>query len=69
MTQQTRKKIRELEEAAEKAGGYVTPPWELQYSEDGERDFTALRRYSLKIGKPMSRFTREDYKNAGVSVP
>lgn len=58
--------MRELDEAAERAGGYVAPPWTLSPNPQGEKEFTAMRRYSIEKGKPISSFTEEDYRAIGI---
>lgn len=66
MTKKVLIEIRELEAAAERAGGYVTTPWDRQADAAKCKEFSALRQYSLKTGKPMSRFVDADYISAGV---
>ena len=39
--------MRELDEAAERAGGYVALPRTLPPNPQGEKEFTAMRRYSI----------------------
>ena len=39
--------MRELDEAAKRAGGYVALPWTLPPNPQGEKEFTAMRRYSI----------------------
>lgn len=56
----------ELEEAAEKAGGYVAAPGSLIANPDGEREFSAIRQYSIMHNKPISKFTDEDYRKIGI---
>lgn len=65
MTQSVLAQIRELDAAAEKAGGYVAAHT-VRPNLKGERDFTAVRRYSLQIGIPMHKLTREDYRRIGI---
>lgn len=48
--------MRELDEAAERAGGYVALPWTLPPNPQGEKEFTAMRRYSIEMEKPISAF-------------
>lgn len=67
MTEKILIEAREIEDAAERAGGYVAPPWSLTANPQGEREFTAIRRYSLKTKKPVSAFTEEDYRAIGIS--
>ena len=58
----------ELDEIAERSGGYVVPPWALPKNPRGEADFTKIRQYSLTHNKPISKFTAEDYKTIGVEI-
>lgn len=53
--------MRELDEAAERAGGYVALPWMLPPNPQGGKAFTAVRRCSIEMEKPISAFTEEDY--------
>ena len=69
MTKKVLIESRELEAMAEKDGGYVAPPWSLPSNPEGERDFSRIRQYSLKHGKPISKLTAEDYRRIGVSQP
>ena len=48
--------MRELDEAAERAGGYVALPWTLPPNPQGEKEFTAMRRYSIENGETHFRF-------------
>lgn len=66
MTERILIEAREFEAAAEKAGGYVAPPWTLSPNPQGEKEFTAMRRYSIEKGKPISSFTEEDYRAIGI---
>lgn len=66
MTQKVLAQIRELDAAAEKAGGYVADPSTVRPNLKGERDFTAARQYSLQTGIPMHKLTREDYRRIGI---
>lgn len=36
-------------------------PWTLPPNPQGEKEFTAMRRYSIEMEKPISAFTEEDY--------
>ena len=54
MTQEVLKKIRALDEAAEKAGGYVLPPEKRHVSPSAEKEFTELRQRSVREKIPMS---------------
>ncbi len=58
--------MRELDEAAERAGGYVALPRTLPPNPQGEKGFTAMRRYSIEMEKPISVFTEEDYYAIGI---
>ena len=58
--------MRELDEAAERAGGYVALPRTLAPNPQGEKGFTAMRRYSIEMEKPISVFTEEDYYAIGI---
>ncbi len=62
-------KTEDLDDLAEKAGGYVIPPWALEKDPEWERDFARLREYSIKHKIPMSRFTKEDYLKLGIEPP
>lgn len=66
MTKKVLIESRELDAMAEKDGGYVDPPWSLPNNPDGERDFSKIRQYSLKHGKPISRLTADDYRKMGI---
>ena len=61
--------IEDLDDLAEKAGGYVIPPWELESNPEGEKAFTIMRQYSLKHNICMSKFTKEDYRKMGIKPP
>ena len=67
MTKKVLIQSRELDRAAEKAGGYVAAPGSLRDNPDGMREFSAIRQYSIKKNKPISQFTKEDYKNIGIN--
>ncbi len=54
MDERKRQEMRELDEAAERAGGYVALPWTLPPNPQGEKEFTAMRRYSIEMEKPIS---------------
>lgn len=69
MTQEILKQIRELDAAAERAGGYVLSPEEGRTSERAKREFTAMRQYSLKHNKPIREFTDADYRAMGITRP
>ena len=58
--------MRELDEAAERAGGYVALPRTLPPNPQGEKEFTAIRRYSIEMEKPISAFTEKDYYAIGI---
>ena len=58
--------MRELDEAAERAGGYVALPRTLLPNPQGEKEFTAMRRYSIEMEKPISVFTEEDCYAIGI---
>lgn len=58
--------MRELDEAAERDGGYVALPWTLPPNPRGEKEFTAMRRYSIEMEKPISAFTEKDYFAIGI---
>ncbi len=59
----------DLDDLAEKAGGYVIPPWKLESNPEGERAFIIMRQYSLKHNICMSKFTEEDYRKMGIEPP
>ena len=63
MDERKRQEMRELDEAAERAGGYVALPWTLPPNPQGEK---AMRRYSIEMEKPISVFTEEDYYAIGI---
>lgn len=50
----------ELDEIAERAGGYVAPPEYIDENDEGMRRFSAIRQYSLRTGKPIAQLTEED---------
>lgn len=58
--------MRELDEAAERAGGYVTLPWTLPPNPQGEKEVTAMRRYSIEREKLISAFTEKNYYAIGI---
>lgn len=66
MTQKALAQIRELDAAAEKAGGYVADPRTVKPNPKGERDFAAARSYSRQHGIPMHKLTDNDYKKIGI---
>lgn len=66
MTKRVLIQAQEFEKAAERAGGYVAPPGSFKVSDKGHQEFTAIRQYSLRSGKPMSKLTTEDYKKIGI---
>ena len=45
MSEQDIRDMRELDELAEKAGGYVADPREVKYSKKMEEDFHIMRQY------------------------
>ena len=57
----------ELEDAAERAGGYVLPPESFKLDEKRMEEFIAIRCYCIETGKPISQLTEEDYRKIGVS--
>lgn len=65
MNERKWQEMRELDEAAERAGGYVALPRTLP-NPQGEKEFTAMRRYSIEIEKPISAFTEKDYYAIGI---
>lgn len=66
MTKEVLIQIRELDAVAEKAGGYVAAPGSLCENPKGEREFSAIRKYSLASGKPISKLNRDDYRKIGI---
>ena len=66
MTKKVLIQSRELENAAEKAGGYVASPGSLRDNPAGMREFSAIRRYSIQEKKPISQLTEEDYRKIGI---
>lgn len=66
MTAKVLKQIRELDAAAEKAGGYVLPPSEARVSKKREAEFSVMRQYSLKHKKSIQKFTDDDYRAMGI---
>ena len=69
MTMKALEQMRELENAAERAGGYVADPRTIKKNPKGEKDFTAIRRYCFERKISISDMTEEDYKNIGVCPP
>lgn len=69
MRRETLKKIRALDAATAEAGGYVLSPSEVRVSKKAEREFTAMRHYSLEHKKPISQFTDADYRALGIKRP
>ncbi len=66
MTKRVLIQARELENAAERAGGYVAPPGSLKENRAGMMKFSAVRQYSLQHNKPISQLTAEDYRKMGI---
>lgn len=66
MTKRVLIQSRELEKAADKAGGYVAPPGTMKKNSSEMEQFSAIRQYSLQHKKPISRMTPEDYKEIGI---
>lgn len=62
MTKEALKKVRIIDAAAERAGGYVLPPSCVIKNPEGERVFTEMRQYSLRTGVPMSKLNRKDFQ-------
>lgn len=60
------KKLAELDDIAEKAGGYVTPPNSVEHSEKFEEDFSAMRKYCFTHKKSFSELTLKDYEVIGI---
>ncbi len=69
MDQEFREEMEALDRAAERAGGYVTPPWELENWEEGMKEFSRMRKYSLEHKIPITQFTKEDYQKLGIRPP
>ena len=67
MTKKVLIQSRELELAAERAGGFVAAPETLEVNATKEQEFTTIRRYSLTNNIPVSRLTKSDYKNMGIT--
>ena len=66
MTEKVLLQSRELERAAEKAGGYVATPGSLKVTAEGMRQFSAIRQHSLRHNKPVSKLTSDDYRKIGI---
>lgn len=66
MSEQDIRVMRELDELAEKAGGYVLPPEEVKHSKKFEEDFTVMRKYCVANNKRFSELTVEDYDIMGI---
>lgn len=66
MTEKILADVREIDAAAEKAGGYVAFPDTLKANPMGEREFAAIRSYSLKHNKPICDLTKTDYEKIGL---
>jgi hypothetical protein len=66
MTAKTLNEIRKLDAVAERAGGYVANPSRTKPNPSGEREFAAMRRYSVEHGVPMSSFSDSDYRSMGI---
>lgn len=66
MTKKVLIQICELDAVAEKAGGYVAAPESLRANPRGEREFSAIRKYSLVSGKPISKLNHDDYRKIGI---
>lgn len=66
MTEQDIRDMRELDEAAERAGGYVADPRTVKRDEKFEKDFSTMRQYCLKTRKKFSELGEEDYKKMGI---
>ena len=59
--------VRTLEEAAERAGGYVLPPWQAEKNEQGERELAAIRDYALKHSKRVCEMDEADWAELGLA--
>lgn len=66
MTKKVLIQSKELELAAEKAGGFVAAPGTLTPDAEKEREFAAIRRYSIEHNIPISKLTPSDYRNIGI---
>lgn len=66
MTEKDIADMRELDELAEKAGGYVMPPSSVRHSKKFEEDFTTMRKYCVKHNKKIGELTIEDYDIMGI---
>ena len=62
MTAQDIRDMRELDSAAEEAGGYVIPPELVRHSKKFDEDFATMRQYCIKHGKKFDELTEEDYE-------
>ena len=66
MSEQDIRDMRELDELAEKAGGYVADPSTVKHSKKFEEDFSTMRQYCIKNKKKFSELTEKDYDIMGI---
>lgn len=66
MSEQEIRDMRELDEIAERAGGYVAAPDTVKHSKKFEDDFSVMRQYCIKHKKRFSDLTEEDYEKMGI---
>ena len=67
MTKKVLIQSREIDLAAEKAGGFVAAPGTLKADAEKEKEFTIIRQYSIKHNIPISKLTKNDYSNMGIA--
>lgn len=66
MTKKVLIQSKALEQAAERAGGFVAAPGTLKPNPKKENEFALIRKYSLQHGIPISMLTQDDYKKMGI---
>ncbi len=69
MTKRVLIQARELDRAAEKAGGYVAAPGSLRTDPKAEHEFSVIRNYSLQHKIPIPELTADDYARMGLRPP
>ena len=66
MSEKDIRDMKKLDELAEKAGGYVAVPNQLNKSRKFDEDFSTMRRYCVKNKISFSSLTENDYEKMGI---
>lgn len=69
MTAKTLKQIKQIDAAAERAGGYVMDPAKITRNPNGEKAFTEMRQYSREKGIPMSQLSDSAFSKKQANNP